>query len=288
MEVDTLAPVWLPAELEDEILSWAAIIVPSDALSLTLVSRRVHNVINPLIYSTVVLDSSARHVVNLGRVQKFLRTLDMKPPAFFARAVKSLCITCAVGPEIAARVLAICSGVQHLACWVKFDDREAIVPFLHRMPLRSLNIELGTFNTVLSPLCRARDDSAPPPASAPATDRQVAVSACSWPSTLKHLELVYWDTPPALADLTALPALTQVNLFWGQDGPYPEAISTAIETCARLEILRVLVYDAVEDLDGRMRDLHEDTRVKRCVPASPAVKMWSNYLDGSGPGCWSP
>ena len=80
----------------------------------------------------------------------------------------------------------------------------------------------------------------------------------------------------------------QVNLFWGQDGPYPEAISTAIETCARLEILRVLVYDAVEDLDGRMRDLHEDTRVKRCVPASPAVKMWSNYLDGSGPGCWSP
>ena len=44
MEVDTLAPVWLPAELEDEILSWAAIIVPSDALSLTLVSRRVHNV----------------------------------------------------------------------------------------------------------------------------------------------------------------------------------------------------------------------------------------------------
>ena len=44
MEVDTLAPVWLPAELEDEILSWAAILVPSDALSLTLVSRRVHNV----------------------------------------------------------------------------------------------------------------------------------------------------------------------------------------------------------------------------------------------------
>ena len=164
--------------------------------------------INPLIYSTVVLDSSARHVVNLGRVQKFLHTLDMKPPAFFARAVRSLCITCAVGPEIAARVLAICSGVQHLACWVKFDDREAIVPFLHRMPLRSLNIELGTFNTVLSPLCRARDDGAP---SAPATDRQVAVSACSWPATLKHLELVYWDTPPALADLTALPSLTQAR-----------------------------------------------------------------------------
>ena len=91
-------------------------------------------------------------------------------------------------------------------------------------------------------------------------------------------------TSPSLR-ITHIP---QVNLFWGQDGPYPEAISTAIETCARLEILRVLVYDAVEDLDWRMRDLHEDTRVKRCVPASPAVKMWSNYLDGSGPGCWSP
>ncbi|KAL1738221.1 hypothetical protein HDZ31DRAFT_70242 [Schizophyllum fasciatum] len=282
MAMSTLAPVWLPAELEDEILSWAALLVPNDALSLTLVSRRVHNVINPLIYSTIVLDSSARHIVNLGRVQRFLRTLDMKPPEFFARAVKSLCITCAVGPEIAAKVLSICAGVQHLACWVKFDDREAIVPFLHRMPLRSLNIELGTFNTVLSPLCRAR--SAP---AAPATDRQAALSACSWPATLRHLELVYWDAPPALADLTALPALTQVNLFWGQDGPYPQAISTAIETCARLEILRVLVYDADNGTAAAHGDLHKDTRVRRCVPASPAVKMWSNYLDGSGPGCWS-
>ncbi|TRM60037.1 hypothetical protein BD626DRAFT_436222 [Schizophyllum amplum] len=277
-----LAPICLPAELEDEILLWAAILAPKAALELTLVSRRVHSIINPLIYNTVVLDSSARHVINLGRVQKFLRTLTMKPAAFFERTVKSLCITCAVGADVAMQVLAVCSGVRDLACWVKFDDREAIVPLLHRMPLRSLNIELGTFNTVLSPLCRARGAEGE---GEPVTVRQAAVSSCSWATTLRHLELVYWDAPPALADLRALPALTQVNLFWGKDGPYPEAISTAIESCAQLELLRVLVYDPENEMDNG--ELHEDNRVRRCVPASPAVKMWTNYLDGTAPGCWT-
>ena len=99
----------LPPELLCEIFEHAAYCDNATALVLSLVSSWVHDLVEPLLYHTIVL-SSAR------ALQAFLATVASKSPAFAQRRVRNLGIF-AMGPAAAiVEVLEACRGVDSLAC----------------------------------------------------------------------------------------------------------------------------------------------------------------------------
>ncbi|KAK0494563.1 hypothetical protein EDD18DRAFT_348513 [Armillaria luteobubalina] len=140
----------LPTELEREIFETAAYMRPSSALDLVLVARKVRTWIQPLIYEMVTLGTDDTSL--------FLRTMDELPVAFFQQNVKRLCLTVSVEPEAAARILATCSGLQSLACWVDFRAVRSQIhfsPLIASQRLQRLSMEIRHFQQLCrDPLCQ--------------------------------------------------------------------------------------------------------------------------------------
>ena len=70
---------------------------------------------NPILYSVVTLWEQRT-------AELFLATLEDAGSAEHATLVRSLCLTKDVGHRRALRILALCTNLSHLACWVSHPD----------------------------------------------------------------------------------------------------------------------------------------------------------------------
>ncbi|KAJ7179077.1 hypothetical protein C8R46DRAFT_623581 [Mycena filopes] len=203
----------LPVELEREIFELAYNLDYRDRLSLCLVAHRVQQWIDVLFYKMVTF----REGPDSPKADNFLRLVNsnLKPPGFFA-AVKILCLTYSNGASNACDILAACSQVERLACWVDFGGHRAFPRVLSRLPLRRLSIELRHFFRI--PLA----------------------SPCI--SELTHLELVAWQDYDAasLSALAHLPSLTHVALNSGL-GTVEEEVEHVAVVCSGCLHLQVLI-----------------------------------------------
>ncbi|KAJ7794286.1 hypothetical protein B0H14DRAFT_2622002 [Mycena olivaceomarginata] len=106
----------LPSELEHEIFTiafWSSGRDVALKLTLCLVARHVQFWIKCLFYEVVSILGD--HCAN-----RFLSLVNLKPPGFFT-VVKCLCITYSVKVATAYSILAACTAVESLACWVDSD-----------------------------------------------------------------------------------------------------------------------------------------------------------------------
>ena len=165
----------------------------------------------------------------------FLRTLETKPPEFFAAHVKHLCLSIAVPPPRATKVLGVCSGVVELALWVDFGGTLAPVTsragaYLSSFPLRRLSIEHAHLLSFLA---------APKPFTPP------------WYDTLTHLEVVFWkrELAPVVPGLEVLTSLTHLTLGLRHAHVEEEWLSAIVACCHRLKVLIPMANedDDVED-----------------------------------------
>ncbi|KAG7448798.1 uncharacterized protein BT62DRAFT_1074334 [Guyanagaster necrorhizus] len=215
----------LPAELEREIFEVAARMRPNSALDLVLVARRVRAWIQPLIYEMVTLGTDDTSL--------FLRTMDELPGEFFQQNVKRLCLTVSVEPEAAARILATCSGVRSLACWVDFravHHRVQFSPLIASQRLRRLSMEIRHFRQLCrEPLCHG-----------------------ALFLSLTRLDLIYWQPGELVIwELAALPHLTHLGIII-RDLPVTEAyLLSLIYMCPSLKVMAVLIDEGADPVPTR-------------------------------------
>ncbi|KAJ7498090.1 hypothetical protein B0H11DRAFT_1998631, partial [Mycena galericulata] len=127
-----LAPI-LPPEIEREIFETTARF-PRNAVQLVLVARRTQIWIERLIYETVTL-------ADQQLCDKFLRTLETRPPQFFTDSVKSLCVPGDIELLAAERVLEACQGVINLAIWLPLQE-VPLFPFVCSLQPKRLSINV--------------------------------------------------------------------------------------------------------------------------------------------------
>ncbi|KAL0946213.1 hypothetical protein HGRIS_012472 [Hohenbuehelia grisea] len=209
----------LPPELQREIFEWTATAYPSVAPKLLRVAQKTRLWLEPVIYRVVVLDSP------MITISLFMRTLESKPPSFFAAHVKTLCLTAnTVTLQQAQRLLSICSGLENLICWAGANSAN-LSSYISSKKLRRLSAKME----VLFPEDPTMDDIRHPMFKA-----------------LTHLDIVNPLEPPSLQHwdgLSALQNLTHLALgdlfYWS-----PQAVSTTItyilDRCENLQALIVV------------------------------------------------
>ncbi|KAF7352737.1 Zn(2)-C6 fungal-type domain-containing protein [Mycena venus] len=201
----------LPSELERDIFELAFESSNRDLtfkLTLCLVARRVHLWIDQLFYRMLSLADNQR-------ATRFLRVIqaNLKPAGFFA-AVKNLCLTYYVMGTTACQILAACTDVESLACWIDSEDTPQLPLLIGRLPLRRLSIEADHFS-------------------------RIPVTPSTWLSSLTHIELVPWGKNDYLAStlsrLAHLPCLTHVSL--GAAHMNGELVGLVCSSCPHLQVL---------------------------------------------------
>jgi hypothetical protein len=174
-------------------------------------------------------------MVTLGRVDAdlFIRTVDSKPPEFFAVHVERLCLSVSVSPTKASRILNVCKGVVELALWVDFGGKlppTGAAACLSSLSLKRLSIEHGHLLSFLS------------------TPRTISPP---WYETLTHLEIVFWkhDASPTIPGLAKLTSLTHLTLGLRHSVIEEPWLSAMVASCPRLQVLIPLADedDPVED-----------------------------------------
>ncbi|KAJ6609053.1 hypothetical protein B0H10DRAFT_2065766 [Mycena sp. CBHHK59/15] len=280
----------LPLELEREIFEMAAKADVRTALRLAVVARRVQTWIEPIIYSRVVVSRrpdlpsgalapvtsgsmSASRRLALSRAQRsprkatpvqpprFIRTLPLRPAAFFARHVKRLHVGNLSEQDLVA-VLSACTGISELGWWMTKCNWDAdVVKLLGSLPLQRLSIDytfsLDNLGIRSAPIFR----------------------------TVTHLDMTFEDhyLPPRVGPLEAFTALTHVSNTFGRATP-ANVVSWCddiIKGCPRLRILLILSDGIYLDQVAGFRPRHADPRV---VVMLPPVRDWtSRWVHDSWP-----
>ncbi|KAJ7350493.1 hypothetical protein DFH08DRAFT_776585 [Mycena albidolilacea] len=229
----------LPSELEREIFTIAFRSSGQDValkLTLCLVARRVQFWIEHLFYEVVSI--SGDRCAN-----GFLSLVNSKPPGFFT-VVNCLCITHSVKAVTACSILAACTAVESLACWVDSDGSSELPLLISRLPLHRLSIELEHF-------------------------AGIPLASSTWLSSLTHIDLIPWGPFPAqgLSTLRDFSRLTHVAL-------YPDVMKGEMEhvvmVCSSCPCLQVLV---IPDTDGYIGLVLQPAHDPRMVEQKPALDI---------------
>jgi len=133
----------LPPELERDIFEMAVQQYPKDAAKMARVARRVQDWVEPIMYAKVVLNHWFPHA-DSEMVRLFLRTIESRPPTFFAKHVKSLYLN--VHTQEAARIISVCTGVENLVCcdalWSTTHGQSMYLPSILALSPRRLSVSL--------------------------------------------------------------------------------------------------------------------------------------------------
>ncbi|KAJ7233929.1 hypothetical protein C8J57DRAFT_1729293 [Mycena rebaudengoi] len=175
----------LPYEIERHIFELTARAHPKCAMELALVSRYVQAWVEAIIYEIIVLEASSPPQA------LFWRTVSSRPPAFFAKNVRSLHLTTGVSDRDARRIISVCTEISSLTYWAgNMPNGENLFSLLPST-LRRLSINAPTLWS--------------PHKSAPDLTRTIF-------SRLTHLEVVnphrLFDWFPVISE--ALPSLTHL------------------------------------------------------------------------------
>ncbi|KAL0952094.1 hypothetical protein HGRIS_008727 [Hohenbuehelia grisea] len=203
-----------PLDLQRDILEFSARVDVRIALQLVLVSSLVRSWIDPVLYEAVTL-------IHQPTASQFLVAIQLKQAGFFAN-VKALCIGYHLGAELASKVLAVCTRVEELACWVpthKLSTRLDISPCRLSIRIADSHFEL-------------------PFKPEPAPDFSTSLY-----SNVTHLEFMDdiqqwngWD------HFDRIPKLTHLSLSWTDEGNDPSTLVTRIlASCPKLQILLLLL-----------------------------------------------
>ncbi|KAF9017853.1 hypothetical protein BDZ89DRAFT_1140407 [Hymenopellis radicata] len=205
----------LPAELERDIFETCVRNDVTTAPALMLVAKRVRIWVEPMLYESITI---GRLTVDDALL---MRTFTSKPVAFFASAVKNLCMTRRVPNDAARYVLEACSSVQRLACWVdRLENHglgELIIPLA---ALRELSCGMSLFRVVAA---RSLE--------------------CSWVFRLTHLELIMFDIE--FVQLSIFPQLTHFSLLVGYfEAVVGDLITFISATCSFISVISVQFEEA--------------------------------------------
>jgi hypothetical protein len=230
----------LPAELEREIFLWTMSIHRESAFRLVLVAKRVQiwyadpfskgspfhldlTRIEHIIYRVVRLE-------DMTTINLFLRTVQSRPPTFFANYVKSLSITNYRDPPINSEILWVCTGLEHLADWVSTSASRAWLLRHRRVnSLRFLSVYLWPFTVTNDPRLPARD-----------------VFGESFFSQITHLHVLDPEGWLRFNGFGVMPRLTHLSFINKTSGGMPphgaEKIQIILSTCKSLLVLAFLVH----------------------------------------------
>ncbi|KAF8911212.1 hypothetical protein CPB85DRAFT_1434968 [Mucidula mucida] len=205
----------LPPELERDIFEMCVRNDLTTAPALTLVAKRVRMWVEPMLYESITI---GRPTVDDALL---MRTFTSTPVAFFASAVKNLCLTRRVPNDAARYVLEACSSVQRLACWVDRLENHGLGDLI--VPKTSLQ-ELSCGMSVVRLL----------------TARSLE---CPWVSRLTHLELIMFDIE--FVQLSTFPQLTHFSLLVGYfEAVVGDLITFISATCASISVISVQFEEA--------------------------------------------
>ncbi|KAF7371120.1 hypothetical protein MSAN_00747200 [Mycena sanguinolenta] len=247
----------LPPEIEREIFEITAQF-PGNAVNLVLVARRTQIWIERLIYDTVIL--SDEEICN-----KFMRTLDSRPPQFFADNVRSLCVPGDVGALCTMRVLKACQGVVNLAIWLDKPQDTPLFPFISSLRPTRLSVNMhGLYGSGCKP-----DFKHP------------------FFSNITHLELVDWLTWAAYIGSLS-PHLTHLAVDFDLHLQDSETrLRDVLASCQSLVVCIALVSDdesmivVANGLAGI-----EDPRLV-ILSESNVIENWESSLQRTDASLWS-
>lgn len=227
----------LPIELEQEILGLAARAYPTHATKLALVSKRAQISIEAIIYETVILN------FNLGTTKLFLRTINSRPPEFFAKNVKKLCLTNILTFAQAQSIFAVCTGLTDLGCSVDVPLASGgLLSLIQTRTLERLSVKV-----------EALWRNSPP--------RRIS-SRELFPN-LSHIDIV---NPPSFSIaidwswLCDLPALTHISfgdLFAAEHLHVFELLRHLLVNCESLQALIVTSHDPSFLCELQREDIHD-------------------------------
>jgi hypothetical protein len=159
-------------------------------------------------------------------INLFLRTVQSRPPTFFANYVKSLSITNYRDPPINSEIFYVCTGLEHLADWVSTSTSRVWLLRHRRVnSLRSLSIHLWPFTVTNDPRLPARD-----------------VFGESFFSQITHLHVLDPEGWLRFKGFGLMPQLT--HLCFEASGSMPSLsaeIQIILSTCKSLLVLAFLV-----------------------------------------------
>ncbi|KAE9407556.1 hypothetical protein BT96DRAFT_106505 [Gymnopus androsaceus JB14] len=192
----------LPTEIENYIFLWTARLwiqlkYLKGISGLTIVSKRVQSIVEPVLYETVVHQNNEEGQCSREPVAAYISpfrvALDSRPAAFFHRQVKDLYICGATCEKFALHMMETCTGVENLFFqrWIEHDHASA-VPLITQLPLHSLSVHIMLFKSI--------------------SQAGVQESQSIFPN-LKYLSLpLDWDYDGDLPNFAWLPALTHLRL----------------------------------------------------------------------------
>ncbi|KAJ7761820.1 hypothetical protein B0H16DRAFT_539978 [Mycena metata] len=135
----------LPADLEREILTTAASVLPIRHIpNIILVARRVQIWVTPMLYRSFVVCNSppSEDSLTLRRTPNEFRRMISLSPTAAAADIHSLCIPDWLHSGQIGDFLNACSGIETLAIFGISVVVPTLLPALAKMPLRRLSLEL--------------------------------------------------------------------------------------------------------------------------------------------------
>lgn len=146
-----------------------------------------HQSIEPILYETVKL--RGEESIFGGSYEKYFAfALASRPPSFFEKRIRNLCVTGSVPNESIPHLLSICIGVRNLALW-KWTSPKSI-PHIANLRLRSLEASMETIY-------------------------ELSKSHQIFPE-LTHLTAIRYTDDVTLPNLEWLPALTHIRIEVGE------------------------------------------------------------------------
>ncbi|KAG6907374.1 hypothetical protein DXG01_009103 [Tephrocybe rancida] len=257
-------------EIEDEIFTWAARLLPSHAPSLSTVSKRIQRQVEAVMYetlfmTTVTLDPD-RHWHKLALAQRFKPTLHARSAEFFSTHVHNIYLQTDVPKEVAKLLLEKCTMLRHLAFLVDPNWLRGAGPWI--CPLSSTLLTFYTSRLVLV---------------------EMADSGVVFP----HLKFLGVRVNPyftRIPSLHWLPALETVKLeLDGEAIPssgWSLDVDTVVSSTSRL---RLLVVDVNPECLGyvapKLQELHVQVAVRNAIICRQPVREWTAAV-ADGFGCW--
>lgn len=179
----------------------------------------------------------------------FAVALDSRPPAFFERHVKNLCLTGTVSKEYARRLFSVCTGVRNLAPWNPAFPLGQITT----LPLRSLDISIKKLRVMLSRLHHIFPE-------------------------LTYLSVMCFSDDEDMPSLEWVPALTRVRLEVGRyNDSIPDYLKTILRTSKSLQSILIQIDNSDEWYDDRDQVeawAEEDSR----ITITEDFKLGSGYV----------
>lgn len=174
--------------------------------------------------------------------------LDVRPQAFLAGAVKSLCIPFFASTASAQRALTICTGVTKLGIWLPDQEFKECSESLLVLPLKKLSIEMGHLSACLK-------GGAPP----------------VWLPTLTHLQLIVQNHhitsghgPPHIP-FSLFSSLEHVVLSSGHESGTLPFLEAVIDILLGSDGLPSSAHTIVVAAQGLEKDLVPPSRIQRGV-----------------------